>query len=271
MTFCMAGCADSSSSSDKSSSGSSSSSTESSSANSSDSSDNSVADSSGSSDSSVADSSGSSDSSAADSSGSGDSSSASDSSSAAKKNTNAIGYDVKTSDRLFDKLKQTSSSGYYLSMKSTADAGTETILNVKGNSVYCTNKSNSAHRSMLFTGGKSATILNRNTKTYSEMAVDDAGKFVAQNDFLFGITGDFVQAQIDEQSDLIGEYYKIKSDVTGQSGQICYCFSGNNGRLEQIFVTYDNTEMPVYFKIIDLKKCDESLFKLDLSEYKKAQ
>lgn len=251
MAFCMAGCADSSSSSDKSSSGASSGSSQSS---------------------SVSDSSGSSDSSASDSSdSSSDSSSASDSSSTAKKNFNAIGYDVKSSKRLFDNLKQTSSSGYYLSMKSTADAGTETILNIKDGKVYSTNKSNSAHRSMLFTGGKNATILDRNKNTYSEMSVADANKFVAQNDFLFGMTGDFVQAKIDEQSDLIGEYYKIKTDVTGQSGQICYCFSGNTGRLEQIFVTYDNTEMPVYFKIIDLKNCDEELFKLDLSPYKKAQ
>lgn len=191
-------------------------------------------------------------------------------SSAANPKANAIGYDVKQSKRLYDDLKKTYGNGYKASMKSTASSGSELVIGVKGDKIYSSNKNQADYKSMFFTGGGKATVINNTAKSYTEQAVTDAKKFIAQNDLLFGQTGDFVSAQIDEKNDVIGEYYKLNTAVTGAAGQICYCFLGSTGELAQLFITYEGSEMPIYFRITELTSCDDELFKLpDLKTFKK--
>lgn len=188
------------------------------------------------------------------------SSSLSDSSSVNNK-PNAIGYDVNNSKRLYDGLKEDyAQSGYDLTMKSTASGGSELRLCVKNGKIYSSNKNSISNQLRIYTGGSTATIYDHNLKTYVEQAVSDPKKLVASSDLLFGMTGDFMQAQIDEQNNVINEYYRINSDVSGSTGVICFCFRGDSGKFIQITIQYDDQNFPIMFGITDLKTCDDSIF-----------
>ncbi len=204
------------------------------------------------------------------------SSSAADSSSSdssEQKKANAIGYDVKNSKRLYDSLKEAyAEKGYDLSMKSTANMGSELRLCVKGEKVYSTNKNSSSNKTMIFKGGNTAEIFDHTSKLYTDQKVDDAKKFVAKSDLLFGMTGDFIKATIDEQNDVINEYYKVKSDVAGSEGTICYCFRGFNGSFAQITLEYTGADFPIIFGVTEIKVCDEKVFdSKEVFNYKKEQ
>ena len=209
-------------------------------------------------------------SSASESSSKSDSSSDSESSKASSK-INAIGYDVKSSERLTDKLKKTFADGYKASMKASTGSGAELTIAVKGGKIYSSNKGTSEHRTMIFSGGSSATVINNTAKSYTEQAVSDAKLFISQNDLLFGQAGDFIKAQIDEQHDLIGEFYKLDKNVTGKNGQMCFQYLGSTGELAQMTITYEGSEdFPIYFRINELTGCDDKQFEIpDLSKFQK--
>ena len=188
------------------------------------------------------------------------------------KKPNAIGYDVKTSKRLYDNLKEKyGSKGYSMSMKSAANVNSEIFLTVKGDKVSNTNKTQESNRTMVFTGGDKATIYDHSKKSITEQKVDNAKAFVTKSDLLFGLAGDFLQASVDEQNDVINAYYKIRSDVTGSEGTICFCFKGANGNFLQITIQYDGQNYPILFGINSLKECDEKDFDVKelYKEYKK--
>ena len=198
------------------------------------------------------------------------SSSASDSSEAKK--PNAIGYDEKTSKRLYDNLKEKfTSSGYHAALKSSVSSNSEIFLNVKGEKVSSTNKNQSSNKTMIFTGGDTAKVYNHISKTYSEEKVSDSKKFVQQNDLIFGLAGDFIKAVVDEQNDIIIEYYKIRSDAAGAEGTISFFFKGDNGNFAQIMIEYNNQDYPILFGISEFKQCDDKEFELkeNYKNYKK--
>ncbi len=184
-------------------------------------------------------------------------SSASDSSQAAK--TNAIGYDVNSSKRLYDGLKDKyGKSGYRLVMKSTANMSSEIFLNIKDGKVSNTSKDPYSNRTMVYTGGDTSLIFDHTSKTYTEEKVTDSKRKSQNSDLLFGFTGDFIKAVVDDKNDVINEYYKIKSDVTGSEGTICFCFRGNDGSFAQITVQYDGQEFPILFGVTEITDCDEN-------------
>ena len=198
------------------------------------------------------------------------SSSAADSSEAKK--SNAIGYDVKTSKRLYDSLKEKySSCGYNLTAKSAVSSYSEIFLSVKGEKISSTNKNQLSNKTMVFTGGNTAAIYDHTAKTYTEQKVDDSKTFVPNNDLLFGLTGDFIKAEVDQTNDVIVEYYKIKSEVTGAGGTISFYFKGDTGRFAQRLIEYENRDYPTLLGITELKECDESVFdtKVKYKDYKK--
>lgn len=199
------------------------------------------------------------------------SSSASDSSE--KPKPNAIGYDAKTSKRLYDEMKEIyAKDGYELVMKSNANINSEMRLCIKDSKVYSYSKSPYSDQTMIFNGGSNCSVYDHTSKTYTEKKVDDAKTFVTKNDLVFGMTGDFIEAKVDEKNNVINEYYKIKSDVSGSEGTICFCFSGENGRFVQITLQYQGSEMPILFGITEMKKCDEKVFdSKDNFNYKKQQ
>lgn len=188
------------------------------------------------------------------------------------KKPNAIGYDVKTSKRLYDNLKEKyGSNGYSMTMKSATSSGSEIFLSIKGEKVSNTTNKQGSNTTMVFTGGDKATIYNHTTKTYAEQKVDNAKAFVTSNDLLFGLAGDFLQASVDEKNDVITEYYKIKSDDKSSEGTICFCFSGANSNFLQIVIQYGDQGYPLAFGITELKECDEKDFDVKelYKEYKK--
>ena len=188
-------------------------------------------------------------------------SSESGSSSSEERKTNAIGYDVKTSKRLYETLKEKyGTNGYDISMKSTVDTNSQHRLCIKGNKVLSTKKTNSANQTMIYNGGKTQEIFDHTEKTYIEQPVSNGASLVKKSDLLFGITGEFVEAKIDESNDVINEYYKINADITGRSGIIGYCFRGRNGVLAQITLEYDGSNVPVMFGIDSIKDCDDKVF-----------
>ena len=196
------------------------------------------------------------DSSAADSSNNQDASQP-DSSQAVK--PNEIGYNVETSKRLYDGIKEKyGKNGYKLAMKSTSNMSSELFLNVKDGKISSTDKNPYSNKTMVYTGGDTSYIYDHTAKTYTEQKVTDGKKMVQNNDLLFGFTGDFIKATIDEKNNVINEYYKIKADVTGNEGIICFCFSGSNGKFTQITIQYDGQEFPILFGIDQIGDCDES-------------
>lgn len=195
------------------------------------------------------------------------SSSEADSSQAVK--PNAIGYNVETSKRLYDGIKEKyGKSGYKLAMKSTANMSSEIYLNVKDGKVSNTNKNPYSNKTMVYTGGEISYVFDHTSKTYTEEKVTDGKKKSLNSDLLFGFTGDFIKATIDEKNNVINEYYKIKADVTGNEGIICFCFSGSNGKLVQITVQYDGQEFPILFGVEQITDCDESSISNALEIYK---
>ncbi|MBP1537545.1 MAG: hypothetical protein ILA17_06725 [Ruminococcus sp.] len=206
------------------------------------------------------------DSSAADSSNNQDASKP-DSSQAVK--PNEIGYNVETSKRLYDGLKEKyGKNGYKLAMKSTANMSSEIYLNVKDGKVSNTNKNPYSNKTMVYTGGEISYVFDHTSKTYTEEKVTDGKKKSLNSDLLFGFTGDFIKATIDEKNNVINEYYKIKADVTGNEGIICFCFSGSNGNFVQITVQYDGQEFPILFGVEQITDCDESSISNALEIYK---
>ncbi|MBR7009011.1 MAG: hypothetical protein IKH90_10345 [Ruminococcus sp.] len=188
-------------------------------------------------------------------------SSAAESSSKEEKKINAIGYDVKNSSRLFDNIKKTYSGNYKVTASFANQAGATIIVNLKDNKVYCSQKSSGASTAILYTGGNKATSYDLVGSRYQEQTVTDTAKFIKQKDLLFGMTGDFVKAQIDSKTDIIIEMYKINKDVAGADGQIGYCFKGEDGSFCEMFIMYDGQEMPSYFGVSELVKASDELFK----------
>lgn len=187
-------------------------------------------------------------------------SSASDSSTQENK-PNAIGYDVNSSKRLYDELKEKyTKDGYDMSMKSTANMSSELRLCIKDGKVYSTNKSAYSNKTMVYNSGNTSDIFDHTTQTYTEQAVEDPKALAVKSDLLFGMSGDFIEANIDEENDVINEYYKIKSEVAGSEGVICFTFRGFNGSLAQITIEYANQNFPILFGIDSLKTCDETVF-----------
>lgn len=223
-------------------------------------------------------SSSSSSSSSADSSSSSDTSnsestadSSSDSSSEEERKPNAIGYDVKTSKRLYEGLKEKyASTGYDMSMKSTVDVSSQIRLCIKDGKVLSEKKTQDFDQTMIFKDGKTQQIFDHKEKTFTEQPVSDGKSLITKSDLLFGITGDFIEAKIDETNDVINEYYKINSDAVGRTGTIGFCFRGHNGKLAQITIEYDGSNVPVLFGVDTLRECEDKAFDLDTTDYKKA-
>lgn len=203
----------------------------------------------------------------------GDGSSGADSSSKKEKKANAIGYDVKNSKRLYDELrKKYEGKGYDLRLKSNTNMGSELRICIKDGKVYSSDKNAYTDTTMIYTGGKTLDVFDHTSKTYIEQPVSDSAKLVKQNDLLFAMTGDFIEAKIDEDNDVINEYYKIKSDAAGKGGTICFCFRGHNGMFCQITVQYEGDNMPMLFGITELKECDDKVFaSKEEFNYKKAE
>lgn len=184
---------------------------------------------------------------------------------------NAIGYDVNGSKRLYDNLKSSyDTSGYKVTLSHANNAGATIVINKKGNKVYSSNTSSTASTGVLYLGDKKATMFNFKGLQYQEQTVDDEAKFVAQKDLLFGMTGEFSKAQIDNSSDTIVEIYKINKDVAGEDGQIGFCFRGSDGKFIEVFVLYNGQEMAQYFAVRELVSPSEDLFKMpDINGYTK--
>ena len=198
-------------------------------------------------------------------------SSTADSSSKKEKKANAIGYDVKNSKRLYDELREKyDGKGYDLRMKSNTNMGSELRICIKDGKVYSSDKNPYTNTTMIYKGGKTMDMFDHTAKTYTEQSVSDGAKLAKQSDLLFAMTGDFIEAKIDEDNDVINEYYKIKADVAGKEGTICFCFRGHNGSFCQITIQYSGDNMPMLFGITELKACEDKVFDSeDVFNYKK--
>ena len=200
-------------------------------------------------------------------------SSEADSSSKQEKKANAIGYDVKNSKRLYDELREKyDGKGYDLTMKSNTNMGSELRLCIKDGKVYSSDKNPYTNTTMIYKGGKTMDVFDHTGKTYTEQSVSDGANLAKKSDLLFAMTGDFIEAKIDEDNDVINEYYKIKSDVAGKGGTICFCFRGHNGSFCQITVEYEGDNMPLIFGITELKSCEDKVFdSKETFNYKKVE
>lgn len=188
-------------------------------------------------------------------------SSEADSSSKQEKKANAIGYDIKNSKRLYDELREKyDGKGYDLTMKSNTNMGSELRLCIKDGKVYSSDKNPYTNTTMIYKGGKTMYMFDHTAKTYTEQNVSDGAMLAKKSDLLFAMTGDFIEAKIDENNDVINEYYKIKSDFAGKGGTICFCFRGHNGSFCQITVEYEGDNMPLIFGITELKSCEDKVF-----------
>ena len=174
---------------------------------------------------------------------------------------NAIGYDAKGSKRLYDDLKSSyGEKGYKLTMKSTANMSTEHYLGIKNGKVSSCDKSSYSNKTMVYVGGDKMSVYDHTTKSFTEQKVDDGKALAAKCDILFGMTGDFIRAEVDENNDVINEYYKVKSDIAGKEGTICFTFRGNNASFAQITLLYDGDTVPMLFGITEIKECDDEVF-----------
>lgn len=196
----------------------------------------------------------------------------SDSNSQKQNETNAIGYDVKGSKRLYDNLKETynNKDGYKVTMVHANTGGSTIVLNKKDNKIFSSTANNNSKTAILYTGDKKATMFDFTNMKYQEQAVTDEKSFIAQKDLLFGMTGDFVQAQIDQKSDVIVETYKVNKDVAGQNGQIGFCFKGSDGSFCEVYLLYEGAQMAEYFGVREIGKASDDLFKMpETKDYKK--
>ncbi|WP_028504656.1 hypothetical protein [Ruminococcus sp. FC2018] len=207
-----------------------------------------------------------------DASSQGSSQAGADSSSQEQNKTNAIGYDVKGSKRLYDSLKETynNKDGYKVTMVHANTGGSTIVLNKKDNKIFSSTANNNSKTAILYTGDKKATMFDFTNMKYQEQAVTDEKSFVAQKDLLFGMTGDFVQAQIDQKSDVIVETYKVNKNVAGQDGQIGFCFKGSDGSFCEVYLLYEGAQMAEYFGVREIGKASDELFKMpEIKDYKK--
>ena len=112
--------------------------------------------------------------------------------------------------------------------------------------------------------------VSEGTTTYS--IEDDDGNQWKSADILFGATLDFDHAYIDTTTNVVHEYYKLDSSVSGGEGQIVYGFDGATYDLKQVVLLPDGADesSAVYFTVDSIGEADDSLLAVpDLSAYTK--
>ncbi|MFR3932079.1 MAG: hypothetical protein ACLTY3_09425 [Ruminococcus bicirculans (ex Wegman et al. 2014)] len=186
-------------------------------------------------------------------------------------NAGTTDYDVDGDFRAFEQLKDKYEGNYLANLTGQmSNNGTKYTICIKDGKAY---------QALTVQGMKSYTVcpgdgklynVSEGTTTYS--IEDDDGNQWKSADILFGATLDFDHAYIDTTTNVVHEYYKLDSSVSGGEGQIVYGFDGATYDLKQVVLLPDGADesSAVYFTVDSIGEADDSLLAVpDLSAYTK--
>lgn len=198
-----------------------------------------------------------------------DSSSSADStneSTATESTPTVVDYDVNGDVRLYDSIASTyKETGYKLS--ATGKSGENEVP------VVCAVMGDCALYSVTVQGMKSETVLTSDKKLYTinegttTYSVADDTEGVSSWDILFGATGDFDSATLDEDTNTISEVYHLLETIsTDTADNITYKFDGTTQALTAVVVTASGSSAE--FAVDSLEAVTEADVALpDISSY----
>lgn len=178
-------------------------------------------------------------------------------------------YVVDGDFKAFDSLKDTYYGNYSI-VFSMESMGTEieNSVTICGEKVYMATVVSGMKSYSVTPGDGNTYTISEATTTYSQAPADD--NYIVDNDFLFGATGEYSKAQIDEQTNTVYEYYKLNEQVAGGAGEIAYGFDGETYQIKEIKISYEDMETEYDYTVVSLNEADEQLVQMpDLSAYTK--
>lgn len=180
-------------------------------------------------------------------------------------------YDVDGDFRAFEQLKEKYADGYLVTLEGQmSNSGTKYTICVKDGKAYESSTIQGMKSYAVYPGDGKLYNVSEGTTTYS--IEDDDGNQWKSADILFGATLDFDHAYIDTTTNVVHEYYKLDSSVSGGEGQIVYGFDGATYDLKQVVLLPDGADesSAVYFTVDSIGEADDSLLAVpDLSAYTK--
>ena len=131
----------------------------------------------------------------------------------------------KTNEKLFyDDFAATYKGNYYaeLTMQLSEDVAAEVVVDVLDNKVYQATTVAGMTTYILIPGDGSVYDVSKETLTYYQ--AEELEKSVAQNDVIFGATGEFEKVEQDKETGFTKEYFKLNDDNAADKGEVIYSF-----------------------------------------------
>lgn len=179
-------------------------------------------------------------------------------------------YDVNGSEREYDKLAEKYAEGYTIEL-SAEMAGMDITMNFtkSGDQVYQSTVMAGMKSYVVIPGDGMAYSVSEATTTYAEE--EESEEMIVSLDFLFGATGEFASADIDETTNTVYEHYTLNYDVAQCDGEIIFGFNGESYELTEVQIAYDGAEENEVYTVTSLGEPDMSLLEMpDLSAYTKS-